>query len=100
LTTFGAWKKSSVCCLDFAGEETYILVSFMILIVIESILSFIIEAIITSFVCFILSPIVWLICLPFILIIALFRRGKYGVMVVDMLASVDFFWGYWGWGRR
>jgi hypothetical protein len=67
----------------------------MILIVIENILGFLVENLIVGFVCFILSPVVWLISLPFILIIALFRRGQYGVIVVDMLASVN---SLWRWG--
>ena len=68
----------------------------MILTVIEGVLGFLVENLIVGFVCFILSPIVWLISLPFILVIALFRRGKYGVLVVDMLASVNSLWRYLG----
>jgi hypothetical protein len=68
----------------------------MRLAIIEGIGGFIAEYLIGSFVCFVLSPMVWLISLPFILMIALFRRGRYGVVVVDMLASVNSVWRNWG----
>lgn len=71
----------------------------MILIVIEAILGFLIESLIIDFVCYILAPIAWLVCLPFILVIALFKRGPYGLAVVDMLVSVNCFWR-WGAGLR
>jgi hypothetical protein len=67
------------------------------MILIETILGFIAEYIIVSFVCYVLSPIVWLVCLPFILIIALFRRGRYNAAVIDMLACVNSLWR-WGIG--
>ncbi len=67
----------------------------MILTVIEGIFGFLIENLIVCFVCFIISPTVWLVSLPFILIIALFCRGKYGANVIEMLTSVNFIW-HWG----
>jgi hypothetical protein len=71
----------------------------MILVVIEGILGVLIESLMVCFVCFILSPIVWLISLPFILIFALFRRGKYDANVIEMLTSVNSVWR-WGIGLR
>jgi hypothetical protein len=71
----------------------------MILMVAEVILEFLIENFIVSFVCFILSPIVWILSLPFILIIALFSRGKYGDNVIELLSSVNFLWR-WGIGLK
>jgi hypothetical protein len=71
----------------------------MILNIIEAILGFVFENLIITFVCYVLSPIVWLICLPFILVIALFKRGSYGLAVVDLLGSVNSLWR-WGIGLR
>ena len=71
----------------------------MILMVIEGIFGFLIENLIVGFVCFILSPIVWIASLPFILIIALFCRGKYGANVIELLNSVNSLWR-WGIGLR
>lgn len=42
-----------------------------------------------------LQPLAWLLSLPFILIIALFRRGDYVSTVAGMLAGVSRFWGFW-----
>jgi hypothetical protein len=67
----------------------------MLLVIIENVLGFIIESVIFSLVCFILSPVVWLLFLPFILIIALFRRGQYVILVIEMLGSVNFYWRNW-----
>jgi uncharacterized membrane protein YvlD (DUF360 family) len=67
--------------------------------VIEGVFRFFIEELIVGLVCYILSPLAWLISLPFILIIALFRRGQYDVAVVDMLGSVNSLWR-WGIGLR
>jgi len=69
------------------------------MILLEAILGFIVESIIFTFLCYILSPIVWIASLPFILIIALFRRGNYDANVNEMLTSVNFFWR-WGMGLR
>jgi hypothetical protein len=41
---------------------------------------------------FILFPVACLVSLPFILVLALFRRGKYGIAVVDMFTSIHRFW--------
>jgi len=41
---------------------------------------------------FILFPVVLLVSLPFILVIALFRKGGYDWTVTDMLSSVYSFW--------
>jgi 4-hydroxybenzoate polyprenyltransferase len=71
----------------------------MILTVIEGILGFVIENLIISIICFLLSPLVWLISLPFILIIAFYRPGKYGEAVIEMLTSVNCIWR-WGIGLR
>ena len=71
----------------------------MILTVIAGIFEFFIEELLFSFVCFILSPVIWLISLPFILIVALFSRGKYDAAVFEMLRSVNSLWR-WGIGLR
>ena len=68
----------------------------MIQVVIEGVLGFIVECLITLFWWIILFPVVWLVSLPFILIIALFRRGSYTLAVTDMLTSVHCFWRDWG----
>lgn len=64
----------------------------MFLTIIENILGFIIESIFFAIIGFILSPVVWLLSLPFILIIALFRRGKYEALVAEMIGSVNYYW--------
>ncbi len=64
--------------------------------VIEYILGFLVENIIIGLVCYILAPVVWLISLPFILVIALFRQAQYNDSVCDMLTSVNCFWHDWG----
>jgi uncharacterized membrane protein YvlD (DUF360 family) len=69
------------------------------MILLDAILGFIVESLIFAFVCYILSPIVWIVSLPFILIIALFCRGKYGANVIEMLTSVNSVWR-WGIGLR
>jgi hypothetical protein len=63
---------------------------------VEGILGFIIECLLGLFWWIILFPVVWLVSLPFILVIALFRRERYSLAVTDMLASVDCFWSDWG----
>jgi len=45
---------------------------------------------------YVLFPVVWLVSLPFILVLALFRRGRYGDAVIDMLSSVHYFWQTFG----
>jgi hypothetical protein len=68
----------------------------MIQTVIEGVLGFIVECFISLFWWFILFPVVWLVSLPFIMIIALFRRERYGFAVTAMLTSVHCFWRDWG----
>jgi len=68
----------------------------MILMVIESVLGFLVENLVIGVVCYVLTPAVWLISLPFILVIALFRRGEYNDSVCDLLTSVNSFWHDWG----
>lgn len=69
------------------------------MMLLEAILGFIVENLIFAFVCYVLSPIGWIVSLPFILIIALFRRGKYDINVVEMFTSVNSLWR-WGIGLR
>ena len=45
---------------------------------------------------FLLFPVVWLVSLPFILLIAIFRRGRYSEAVRDMFSGVHHFWSEWG----
>jgi len=61
-------------------------------LILEGILGFLIEGIVTVFWWLILFPVVWLASLPFILVIAIFRRGKYSYLVSSMLYSVHSFW--------
>jgi hypothetical protein len=69
------------------------------MILIEAILGFVVESFIFAFVCYLLCPIVWIASLPFILIIALFCRGKFGDNVIEMLSSVNSLWR-WDIGLR
>ena len=62
----------------------------------EGVLGFIIECLIGILWWIILFPVVWLVSLPFILVIALFRRQPYGFAVASMLTSVHLFWREWG----
>jgi hypothetical protein len=62
----------------------------------EVIVRFIIECLLSVLWWLILFPVVWLVSLPFILFIALFRRQPYGFAVANMLASVHIFWRDWG----
>ena len=68
----------------------------MIQAVIEGVLGLIIECLISLFWWFILFPVVWLVSLPFILIIALFRRERYGFAIARMLTIIHCFWRDWG----
>ena len=62
----------------------------------EGILGFIVECLISILWWLILFPVVWLVSLPFILVIALFRRQPYGYAVSCMLTSVHLLWREWG----
>jgi hypothetical protein len=64
--------------------------------IMEAVLEFILECLISLFWWILLFPVVWLVSLPFILIIALFQRERYGVAVTNMLTSVHCFWFDWG----
>jgi len=64
--------------------------------VVEGVLGFIVECLISLIWWFILFPVAWLVSLPFILMIALFRRERYSVAVTSMLTSVHCFWRDWG----
>ena len=64
--------------------------------VIESVLGLVLEILIALLWWFVLFPVVWLVSLPFILVIALFRRERYSFAVTDMLYSVHCFWKEWG----
>lgn len=44
---------------------------------------------------FFLFPVVWLVCVPFILLIALFHRRPYRIVVLEMFVSVHHFWKDW-----
>ena len=58
----------------------------------QAILEFIWEWIVDFFWWVILFPVVWLVSLPFILVIAVFRRRPYWLAVGNMFASVNEFW--------
>ncbi len=60
--------------------------------IVETIAGTLVVSLIVMVARFILAPVVWLISLPFILLIALFRRGPYSVTVLDMLASENMPW--------
>jgi hypothetical protein len=62
----------------------------------EAVLEILAEWLIALFWWIILFPVVWLVSLPFILVIALFRRERYDIAVTNMLSSVDYFWREWG----
>ena len=64
--------------------------------ILEGFFSLIAEFLISLFWWFILFPVVWLVSLPFILVIALFRRERYSFAVTQMIASVHCFWREWG----
>ena len=68
----------------------------MLQAIVEGILGFMAEYLFALCWWIILFPVVWLVCLPFILVIALFRRERYDIAVTNMLASVDCFWREWG----
>jgi hypothetical protein len=65
----------------------------------QDVIGFIANTIVEYFISFVwwlvLFPVVWLVYLPFILILALFRRQKYGFAVMDMFVSVHGFWRDW-----
>lgn len=62
----------------------------------EGIFGFIIECFISIFWWIILFPVIWLVSLPLIMGIALFRREPYGYAVASMMTSVHIFWRDWG----
>ena len=64
--------------------------------VIEGVLGFVLELLFSLLWWIVLFPVVWLVSLPFILVIALFRRERYRFAVIDMLTSVHCFWKEWG----
>jgi hypothetical protein len=68
----------------------------MIHSVMEGVLGFIVECLISLFWWFILFPVLWLVSLPFVLIIALFRRERYCFAVTSMLTTVHCAWRDWG----
>lgn len=63
---------------------------------IESVLGVVLDFLFIIFWWLVLFPIVWLLSLPFILVIALFRRGDYSSAVTKMLIWVHCFWRDWG----
>ena len=44
----------------------------------------------------VLFPVVWIVCTPFILVAALFRRSGYFRAVADMYGGITSFWREWG----
>lgn len=64
--------------------------------IVEVVLEFMAEWLVSLLWWIILLPVVWLVSLPFILLIALFRRERYDIAVINMLTSVDCFWRDWG----
>jgi hypothetical protein len=64
----------------------------MLQAVIELFFGFIFDGLISMLWWLILFPVVWLVSLPFILTIALFRTEPYGFAVTKMLYSVHFAW--------
>ena len=68
----------------------------MLTAVLESVFECVPEFLAGLFWWIVLFPVVWLVSLPFILVIALFRREPYGLAVVDLIGSVHCFWKDWG----
>ncbi len=68
----------------------------MLSAVIETVFGVGLELLFALFWWIILFPVVWIVSLPFILVLALFRRERYPFAVTDMLASVHCFWVEWG----
>ena len=64
--------------------------------VLAGVLGFAVEFLFSLLWWILLFPVVWLVALPFILLIALFRRERYRFAVTDMLASVHDCWKEWG----
>ena len=64
--------------------------------VLLGVLRFVVECLISLFWWFILFPVVWLVSLPLILIVALFRRERYGSAVTSMLETVHGAWRDYG----
>ena len=60
------------------------------------ILEFLLDLVLSTLWWLILFPVVWLVTAPFILVIALFRRERYGHAVFEMFLSVHYFWKEWG----
>jgi hypothetical protein len=75
-----------------SGTDSYAIMSAVAEILVEGILGML---------CWLLRwlvflPVVWLVSAPFILVIAVFRRERYGAAVFEMFASVYRFWKEWG----
>jgi hypothetical protein len=68
----------------------------MLEVMVEGIFGFLVDWFIAIFWWLLLFPVIWLSTLPFILVIALFRPGKYSLVVSGMLYSVHSFWRDWG----
>ena len=68
----------------------------MLQAILESVFWFLAELLFSLFWWIILFPVVWLLSLPFILLMALFRRKRYALAVTEMLGSVHCFWKEWG----
>ncbi len=64
----------------------------MLASIFEVVFGFVLENCLAILCAFVLLPAVWLASLPFILVIALFRREPYGFAVTDLFASVHEFW--------
>jgi hypothetical protein len=58
----------------------------------ETVAGVILELLISIAVWFVLYPIVWLLSLPLVLTIALFRKGQYKENVSTMLSTVTGWW--------
>ena len=62
----------------------------------ELVLRSLVECLLSLLWWFLLFPVVWLVSLPFILIMARFRRPPYGLAVTRMLTTVHCAWRDWG----
>jgi hypothetical protein len=64
--------------------------------VFEVFLEIVLELLGSLFWWIVLFPVVWVVSLPFILVLALSRRERYGVAIGEMLVSVHDFWAEMG----
>jgi hypothetical protein len=56
----------------------------------------VVELVFSLFWWIILFPVVWLVSVPFVLVVALFRREPYRVAVFECFLAIHRFWVEWG----